>query len=79
MTPGVRVIAASMPSGVEHALASRRRYSRTEVIAASMPSGVEHNDRRRTPFVGDAVIAASMPSGVEHAETEIARLTRERE
>jgi len=40
----VRLIAASMPSGVEHANGHNGRPSRAKLlIAASMPSGVEHN------------------------------------
>ena len=39
------VIAALMPSGVEHILSAQVQRARMPVIAALMPSGVEH-----TPF-----------------------------
>ena len=61
-----KVIAASMPSGVEHADAIIAHITGFAVIAASMPSGVEHIKEGELPHGIRQVIAASMPSGVEH-------------
>jgi len=40
-----RLIAASMPSGVEHDLERTVSFEVLRLIAASMPSGVEHHAR----------------------------------
>ena len=63
---GGDVVAASMPSGVEHLPDRGVALADCDVVAASMPSGVEHISR--APFAGSewCVVAASMPSGVEH-------------
>jgi len=62
------LIAASMPSGVEHPMGSVMSVLyRARLIAASMPSGVEHESYRSPGRRCVRLIAASMPSGVEHS------------
>ena len=60
------MIAASMPSGVEHSVRAAGQEGWHLVIAASMPSGVEHKSVFAALAGANKVIAASMPSGVEH-------------
>ncbi len=60
------VIAAPMPSGVEHTWMLKNSRGHPDVIAAPMPSGVEHVARVKRWLKQGLVIAAPMPSGVEH-------------
>ncbi len=60
------VIAAPMPSGVEHVRFSGSMLLGVTVIAAPMPSGVEHKVHASEKQLAAVVIAAPMPSGVEH-------------
>ena len=60
------VVAAPMPSGVEHIAGVMPTRRSAMVVAAPMPSGVAHRDDRDELSKVAGVVAAPMPSGVEH-------------
>src|SRR5207248_1924511 len=61
-----RVPTTVMPTGVEHAVSSRRPDTPTLVPTTVMPTGVEHTTCAATAPRSSAVPTTVMPTGVEH-------------